>query len=68
LTIRAETPQDGRRIAEVTTQAFGKEREAIVEEIRRSDNYVAEAPRDPAARLRPRAQRPGDLPARLRRS
>jgi putative acetyltransferase len=43
LTIRAETPQDERRIAEVTTQAFGKEREArIVEEIRGSDNYVAE--------------------------
>lgn len=28
LTIRAEAPEDHRRIADVTTKAFGKEREA----------------------------------------
>lgn len=43
LTIRAETSQDRRRIAEVTTSAFGKEREALmVEAIRDSDGYVPE--------------------------
>jgi putative acetyltransferase len=43
LTIRAETPQDERRIAEVTSQAFGKEREAkMVEAIRCTDGYVPE--------------------------
>jgi putative acetyltransferase len=43
LTIRAETPQDESRIAEVTTRAFGREREArTIEAIRASDGYVPE--------------------------
>jgi putative acetyltransferase len=43
LTIRAETPSDHPSVAEVTTQAFGKEREArIVESIRASDGYMPE--------------------------
>jgi putative acetyltransferase len=43
LTIRAERPQDERRIAEVTTQAFGKEHEArMIDTIRASDGYVPE--------------------------
>ena len=43
LTIRAESPQDDSRIAEVTTRAFGRESEArTVEAIRASDGYVPE--------------------------
>jgi putative acetyltransferase len=43
LTIRAESPQDESRIGEVTTRAFGREREArTVEAIRASDGYVPE--------------------------
>ena len=43
LTIRAEAPEDGQAIAEVTARAFGKEREArMVDAIRRSDGYVPE--------------------------
>ena len=42
-TIRAEAPEDGQAIAEVTARAFGKEREArMVDAIRRSDGYVPE--------------------------
>jgi putative acetyltransferase len=40
---RAETPSDRKAIAEVTTAAFGKEREArIVDAIRASDRFVPE--------------------------
>ena len=43
LTIRAEAPEDGPAIAEVTASAFGKEREArMVDAIRRSGGYVPE--------------------------
>jgi putative acetyltransferase len=43
LTIRAEAPEDHREIADVTSRAFGKEREAsVVDDIRLSDGYVPE--------------------------
>src|SRR6266550_6805635 len=43
LTIRAEAPEDHRQIADVTSRAFGKEREArMVDAIRLSDGYVPE--------------------------
>jgi putative acetyltransferase len=43
LTIRKEAPRDYKRIAEVTTEALGKEREArMVERIQGSDGYVPE--------------------------
>jgi putative acetyltransferase len=43
LTIRAEAPEDHRQIADVTSRALGKEREArMVDAIRLSDGYVPE--------------------------
>jgi putative acetyltransferase len=43
LTIRAETPEDHDSIAQVTTRAFGKQREAqMIEALRGSDGYVPE--------------------------
>jgi putative acetyltransferase len=43
LTIRAETPDDHLDVAEVTTQAFGREQEArMIERIRASVGYVPE--------------------------